>query len=701
MPKPMNPCGFLPPLPRLFTVQERDAYELIHFKEYDGDSFIPFASPDNWSRESCQIFADEACFKDVPLQRSAIEENTVPSWLWKHSTSTQKTTAENSAQQVFDRVTGAAIYKGWKHNLFADEFEARHFYDEIRYALAMRFFAFEPRFLSTLGIEWAYGELHPAIPLASRLSKKTTIDITNTMIDAVVSGSTKSDQCGPWHHALDTLPQNPITVTFVDTIKEWELNTEEPIPVLLDIMAYRHNDGSINIDRLRHAVQLIVTFLDLHDPLIYQPLAIGFSNIAPLLVALGLPYDSAAARMTTAALHAIVSAQAYITSSQLASLRGVSPAYNAGREPLLRSLRNHRRAVYGDHTDYEKVSVLPQPLTLTPGLDLTLVASAQRLWDEVLTNVRHYGLRHTQVTSTLHNTSLTYFMDSFTQGIDPMPSLTVTQSDDGEVFTQKLHPSVAEALIRLSYTREQNKTITAHIAGYRSLEKAPFINHKVLRECGFDDNALLNLEHYLPYVTDINLAFTPWILGASFCHKSLKISAKQLERQNFCLLKYLGFSAEAIQAANTHCYGHGNVTEAPFLRHQHKNIFVCHDDLAPEAHIRMAASVQSFVSGHVALSLRLPLTMTRERREALILSAWRQGVKTITLAPISGSTLPPTTTAPSTTSRHSTHVPSSTAFLHTQKPHLPTRQSKPKAVHHLVGMATTRSKSAPTSKGKR
>lgn len=704
MPNPMNPLGFLLPLPRLFTRQERDAYDLIHFNEQEGhddETSNALEAPENWNLEARTTFAQNACFNTAPSQVRAIEENTVPSWLWKHTGVGRKISAERKVQQVFDRLAGSSTYNGWKQNLFADEFEARHFFDEIRYALATRAIAIEPRFLSTLGIEWAYNITHKPSSEHSSRSSNSAISITNTMIDAVVSGNTDQKQCGPWHQALPTAKNSSVTLNFVDTAKEWELNAEEPIPVVLDIMAFRHNDGSINIDRLRHAVRLAVILLDLQDHVNSKSLAIGFCNLAPLLVAMALPYDSAAARMTAAALTAIISAQAYITSAQLANLRGVSLTYTTEHETILRALRNHRRAVYGDHTDYEKVSVLPQPLTLTPGLDLTLVASAQRLWDEVLENVRNFGLRHTQVTSTMHSTSMTSLMESFTEGIDPLRCLTVIHSENGEVFTQAPHPSLAEALTRLGYTPQQNKVILAHVAGHRSLTTAPAINHAALRSRGFDSAALNLIENYLPYINDVRLAFTPWILGEAFCLKTLKISVKQLKRPSFSLLQHIGFTPEDILAANNHYYGFGTVKNAKYLRSNHLSVFACENDLAPEAHIRMAAAVQGFVSGCVALSLHLPRAMAPERSESLVLSAWRQGIKTITIAYTDDAVSSLASHKEASSKEHPIQSRRSSSFLHTQKPALPVRHSKPKAGRRLVGLGTHRPKNPVHTKGKR
>ncbi len=196
---------------------------------------------------------------------------------------------------------------------------------------------------------------------------------------------------------------------------------------MIDVMAFRHNDGSVNFETLRHATRMLVMLLDLNG--MQENIAIGTCNLAPLLMALALPYDSEAARATAAAISAIITAEAYATSAELAALRGIDPAFAESREVTMRGLRNRRRAAYGDPNDYEKISVLPAPLALDTCADLALAAASRAGWDRAIELVQQYGLRHTQVTSLTHSPELTVFMESVTQAIEPMRALTVTQTN--------------------------------------------------------------------------------------------------------------------------------------------------------------------------------------------------------------------------------------------------------------------------------
>src|SRR4029078_10411633 len=65
--------------------------------------------------------------------------------------------SETDARQVFDRLAGTWTYWGWKGGYFSTEEDARTFFDELRYMLAMQMGApNSPQWFNT-GLHWAYG----------------------------------------------------------------------------------------------------------------------------------------------------------------------------------------------------------------------------------------------------------------------------------------------------------------------------------------------------------------------------------------------------------------------------------------------------------------------------------------------------------------------------------------------------------------
>ena len=434
----------------------------------------------------------------MPVHLKAIEENTVPSWLWQHNGAGKATQMENSVRHVFDRFVGAALYKGWKQHLFAQESDAQIYFDETRYALTQRMLVLEPALLARAGLDWAYGLTSPQTKTATHPSMPTSIEIDNHTIDTIVSGRTHKSAHAIWQQALAfRTSQAPVQLRFVDTMKQWGTSVAPNLPIqaaaAIDLLALRHNDGSLNIDLLKQTARLAIITLDLHnDHGVEQP--ISYFNLAPLLMGMAIAYDSDEARATAAAISGIITAEVYITLAELARLRGKNAAFTLNIDSIMRTLRNHCRAAYGDHADYEKTSIMPIPLELKAGADLTLIAEAQRSWDKALDAARAHGLRHIHATCFGVSSTLAFLTETAAQNIAPLPALINLRGEDGETFRREIHPSVTEALTRLKYDRAQTKAITAYSVGHQSLKNAPAINQVTLRKLGFDQDAFERIE---------------------------------------------------------------------------------------------------------------------------------------------------------------------------------------------------------------
>jgi ribonucleoside-diphosphate reductase alpha chain len=104
-------------------------------------------------------------------------------------------------------------------------------------------------------------------------------------------------------------------------------------------------------------------------------------------------------------------------------------------------------------------------------------------------------------------------------------------------------------------------------------------------------------------------------------------------------LAYLGFSDEDIAAANIHACGAMTVEGAPHLKPEHYAVFDCASPcgwtgkrfLSAEAHIRMMAAAQPFISGAISKTINMPNSATVEDCQAAYLLAWKLGLKSIAL----------------------------------------------------------------------
>ncbi|KQT80616.1 vitamin B12-dependent ribonucleotide reductase [Methylobacterium sp. Leaf466] len=128
--------------------------------------------PESWSQVASDVLAQKYFRKaGVPARLKKVEENDVPSFLWRSVADeaalaslpeAERTGSETSSTQVFDRLAGCWTYWGWKGGYFTSEEDASAFLDELRFMLARQMVApNSPQWFNT-GLHWAYGIDGPA-----------------------------------------------------------------------------------------------------------------------------------------------------------------------------------------------------------------------------------------------------------------------------------------------------------------------------------------------------------------------------------------------------------------------------------------------------------------------------------------------------------------------------------------------------------
>jgi hypothetical protein len=620
---------FFLPFARLYTrCSDDDALDSIRFRSSEsfGDEEIPaLTAPDTWSAEAVAVMA-EAAHCSVPADLRANEENTVPSWLWRHQNRSTRRVAEADLRDIFNRAVGSAAAKAWKLGFFTAEKHARAFYDEARYALMQRHIAIAPAVLANWGLSWAYG-IEEA-PRRASTETGTQSQLSNAAIDAMLGKAKDPASAGLWKKMFTVKGNAPVAVPLrlCDISADWHSYTPNPARAAVDVMALRNEEGGVHIDALKQTVRILMILLDLQER---QDVTIGIANIAPLLMASGLAYDSDAGRAMAASVAALVSAECIATSAELAGLRGMSEPFKESHGAVMRLLRNHRRAVYGDDNDYEKLSVLPAPLPLKNCPDLALAAEAQRRWDDAVEFAKTLGLRATQATDLTPSRVLAVLMTSASQGLEPMQRLIDWKCNESGETSPVLHEAVSSAFRRMKYAPAVASVTKQHIMGSGTLRKASGVSAAALKAKGLDDVALEKIEAYLPCVNSVRLAVTPWVVGVENCAALLKIPAKTFEAPGFDLLERLGFTDDQVVAANLCCYGHGTARNAKSLPLGHRPVFACGEEISNEARIRMAAAVQSFISGDTGITVRLAPQQSVERGAEMALTAWRTGLKSL------------------------------------------------------------------------
>ncbi|MBK9264476.1 MAG: vitamin B12-dependent ribonucleotide reductase [Polyangiaceae bacterium] len=403
----------------------------------------------------------------------------------------------------------------------------------------------------------------------------------------------------------------------------------------LNLTKFLRSDGSFDIEGFRHAVrvffvaqEILVDFSSYptrsiarnsHD---YRPLGLGYANLGTMLMLLGIPYDSDEGRAVAGAITGIMCGHAYKVSAEMAATRGPFPGYAKNREPMLRVMGMHRDAAYA--IDRDKC---PEGLWRAACED----------WDEALRIGQEHGYRNAQATVLAPTGTIGLLMDCDTTGIEPDFSLVKFKKLAGGGYFKIVNQCVPEALRRLGYSEHEVQEIVAYVSGTNTLLAAPHVNRASLKARGLTHEDLAKIENAIPGVFDLELAFSPWVLGEE-AYARLGITPER-RTPGFSLLRSLGFTSAEIAEANETIVGRMTIEGAPHLREEHYAVFDCANRcgkigkrfLAPMAHIRMMAAAQPFLSGAISKTVNLPNEATVEEVQRIYEEGHRLGLKAVAL----------------------------------------------------------------------
>ncbi len=416
----------------------------------------------------------------------------------------------------------------------------------------------------------------------------------------------------------------------------------------MNLMQFRHADGSFDIESFEHAVRFWTLTLEVSVLMAqfptkeiaqgsydYRTLGLGYANIGGLLMAAGYSYDSDEARAICGAITAIMTGRSYATSAEIAGELGTFPLYQENADNMLRVMHNHRQAAHGKATGYKGLTVKPVPLDKKSCPDQALVKAAAVAWDDALALGQKHGYRNAQSTVIAPTGTIGLVMDCDTTGIEPDFAIVKFKKLAGGGYFKIINRVVPEALERLGYTRSQIEDITRYAVGNGNLEKCQSISVAALQEKGFDEATLEKLNTALANAFDVKFAFNQFSLGAEFCKDKLGFTDAQLADFNFNMLEALGFSKEEIEAANIHVCGAMTVEGAPHLKEEHLSIFDCANIcgrigkrfLSVDSHITMMAAAQPFISGAISKTINMPNNATVEDCGAAYMLSWKLGLK--------------------------------------------------------------------------
>ncbi len=460
-------------------------------------------------------------------------------------------------------------------------------------------------------------------------------------------------------------------VQYDGTINEWHtcpesgrINASNPCSEYMFIDDTACNLASLNLSRFfdaqsqtflvddfKQGVRLWTTVLELsvlmaqfpskeiaQNSYDFRTLGLGYANIGSVLMMLGLPYESEEAYAFAGSVTAIMTAESYKTSAEIAKFMGPFPKFEMNRADMLRVIRNHRRAAFNAPAEeYEKLTV--KPVAIKPEYaPAYLLSAARESWNEALAWGEKYGFRNAQTTLLAPTGTIGLQMDCATTGVEPDFALVKFKKLAGGGYFRIVNEAVPVALKNLGYNEVQVNEIIDYMRGKADISEAPFINAETLKAKGLNSLDIENINKALKGAFELKFVFNVWTLGEE-AMKRAGFSPDEYNAPDFNMLKAFGFSNEQIEAANDYVCGAMTIEGAPHLQAKHYPVFDCANKCGKKGqrfipylgHIRMMGAVQPFLSGAISKTINMPNEVTVEDVKLAYDESWKQGIKAVAL----------------------------------------------------------------------
>src|SRR5689334_7336090 len=277
----------------------------------------------------------------------------------------------------------------------------------------------------------------------------------------------------------------------------------------LNLMKFRNPDGTFNVDDFTHAVDIVFLAQEIlvgfssypteeitANARAFRQLGLGYANLGALLMAGGLPYDSAEGRALAGSITALMTGRGYRMSAQIAATMGPYDGYELNSEPHNQVMRMHQSAAY----ELEDESV-----------EEPLLHAARESWDEAVALGEQHGYRNAQATVLAPTGTISFLMDCDTTGIEPDFSLVKFKELVGGGQMKIVNRSVNLALETLGYSEPQIEQIDAHINEHNTIIGAPGLKdeHLEVFDVAVGERSISHTGHI-----DMMAAAQPFLSGA-------------------------------------------------------------------------------------------------------------------------------------------------------------------------------------------
>jgi ribonucleoside-diphosphate reductase alpha chain len=252
----------------------------------------------------------------------------------------------------------------------------------------------------------------------------------------------------------------------------------------INLMQFLDSYGHLDIGRFRDAVRTMVLAMEIvvdassyptariaqnsHD---FRPLGLGYANLGALIMHYGLAYDSEAGRTLAAGVSALLSAEGYHMSAEIAKRVGPFPAFDRNRAPMLRVMGKHKKAA--------------EAVPLNDARVTPLVTAAVERWRETNQAGELWGYRNAQISVIAPTGTIGLLMGCDTLGLEPELSLVKTKNLVGGGSMRMVNHTVHDALGSLGYSPEEIARIEQHIEEKGTIEGAPGLKaeHLAVFDC--------------------------------------------------------------------------------------------------------------------------------------------------------------------------------------------------------------------------
>ncbi|MEK7630656.1 MAG: vitamin B12-dependent ribonucleotide reductase [Patescibacteria group bacterium] len=281
----------------------------------------------------------------------------------------------------------------------------------------------------------------------------------------------------------------------------------------LNLMKFTKDDGSFDVTAFRAAVRTMATAMDIvvagsayptekitKNAKDFRELGLGYANLGAMLMYKGLPYDSYEGRAWAGAITALMTGEAYLTSTYVAERVGAFAGYQTNKKPMQKVLRMHRNEI--DHIDASYVQK-------------DLLESAYEAWDKAVERTEKHGIRNSQASVLAPTGTIAFMMDCDTTGVEPDFSLIKYKKMVGGGFLKIANRTLPHALSNLGYSAEEVEMIVHFVEENDRIEGAPHIKdeHLAVFDCATNAPGGVRSIHYMGHIR-MMAAAQPFISGA-------------------------------------------------------------------------------------------------------------------------------------------------------------------------------------------